>query len=158
MKDETLPKSLILKTKKEFEEVFEKGIKKSSGNLTTYSYLSEKPGLKFGFLVDKKIKKAVQRSEEHTSELQSLSRISYAVFCLKKKVHFFKPNQILILLIKIYQNSLALIFPPSCRFYPSCSVYGILALKKFGFLKGSRLTFKRVCKCHPFHPGGYDPV
>ncbi|OGC85317.1 MAG: membrane protein insertion efficiency factor YidD [candidate division Zixibacteria bacterium RBG_19FT_COMBO_42_43] len=64
----------------------------------------------------------------------------------------------LILLIKIYQNSIALIFPRSCRFYPSCSEYGILALKKFGLLKGSWLTLRRIFKCHPFHPGGYDPV
>lgn len=64
----------------------------------------------------------------------------------------------LILLIKIYQNSIALIFPRSCRFYPSCSEYGIQALKKFGFLRGIWLTLKRIFKCHPFHPGGYDPV
>ncbi len=68
------------------------------------------------------------------------------------------PNHTFIFLIRIYQNSLALIFPSSCRFYPSCSNYGIQALKKFGLIKGSWLTFKRICKCHPFHPGGYDPI
>ncbi|OGC75633.1 MAG: membrane protein insertion efficiency factor YidD [candidate division Zixibacteria bacterium RBG_16_40_9] len=64
----------------------------------------------------------------------------------------------MIFIIKIYQNSLGLIFPNSCRFYPSCSEYGILALEKFGLLKGIWLIVKRISKCHPFHPGGYDPV
>lgn len=64
----------------------------------------------------------------------------------------------LILLITLYQNSIALIFPRSCRFYPSCSEYGMLALKKFGLIKGSWLSIKRIGKCHPFHPGGYDPI
>jgi len=75
------------------------------------------------------------------------------------RLNLFKlPSNQLIFLIKIYQNTLALIFPRSCRFYPSCSEYGILALKKFGTVKGSWLTIKRIGKCHPFHPGGYDPV
>ncbi|MDR0291489.1 MAG: membrane protein insertion efficiency factor YidD [Elusimicrobium sp.] len=46
----------------------------------------------------------------------------------------------------------------ACRFYPSCTQYAREALLKYGFLKGSRLAAVRVCKCHPFHPGGYDPV
>lgn len=70
----------------------------------------------------------------------------------------FKPNQIFILAIRIYQNSLALIFPRSCRFYPSCSEYGILALRKFGLFKGMWLIIKRISKCHPWHSGGYDPI
>jgi len=75
------------------------------------------------------------------------------------RLNLFKlPSNLLIFLIKIYQNTLALIFSRSCRFYPSCSEYGILALKKFGTVKGSWLTIKRIGKCHPFHPGGYDPV
>jgi putative membrane protein insertion efficiency factor len=49
-------------------------------------------------------------------------------------------------------------FGPSCRFYPTCSAYAIEALQKKGALKGSWLTIKRLLKCHPFHPGGYDPV
>ena len=49
-------------------------------------------------------------------------------------------------------------FGPKCRFYPTCSAYAIEALQKKGALKGSWLTIKRLAKCHPFHPGGYDPV
>ncbi|GAB3061652.1 hypothetical protein JCM19029_05570 [Salinicoccus sesuvii] len=49
-------------------------------------------------------------------------------------------------------------FPPSCRFNPTCSNYGIEAVQEHGALKGGYLTTKRILKCHPFHPGGYDPV
>lgn len=47
---------------------------------------------------------------------------------------------------------------PSCRFVPSCSNYAIEAYEKHGFIRGSILTLRRLLKCHPFHPGGYDPV
>lgn len=61
-------------------------------------------------------------------------------------------------LIRLYQLSLSRIMPPSCRFTPSCSHYGYEAIEKYGALKGSWLAAKRVSRCHPFHPGGYDPV
>jgi uncharacterized protein len=48
--------------------------------------------------------------------------------------------------------------PSSCRFYPSCSEYGVQAIQKYGIFKGSWLTIKRIGRCQPFHPGGYDPV
>jgi putative membrane protein insertion efficiency factor len=63
-----------------------------------------------------------------------------------------------IFLIKVYQRTLSRVMPPSCRFYPSCSEYGAQALQKYGVLKGGWLTVKRVARCHPFNPGGYDPV
>jgi len=50
------------------------------------------------------------------------------------------------------------VLPSSCRFTPSCSEYSIEALKEYGAFKGSYLAIKRILKCHPFHPGGYDPV
>lgn len=64
----------------------------------------------------------------------------------------------IITLIKFYQISFRFLFPPSCRFYPSCSEYSISALKKYGFLKGGWLVVKRIIRCNPFNPGGYDPV
>lgn len=60
-------------------------------------------------------------------------------------------------LIKIYQKISALT-PPTCRFTPTCSEYTKQAIKKYGVLKGSWLGIKRICKCHPFNEGGYDPV
>ena len=63
-----------------------------------------------------------------------------------------------IFLIKVYQRTLSRVMPPSCRFYPSCSEYGVQALQKYGIFKGGWLTVKRIARCHPFNPGGYDPV
>ncbi|MFQ5797109.1 MAG: membrane protein insertion efficiency factor YidD [Bacteroidota bacterium] len=61
--------------------------------------------------------------------------------------------------IKFYQRFLSLLLPPnSCRFYPTCSSYSLEAFSKRGFLLGMWLTAKRVGRCHPFHPGGFDPV
>ena len=61
-------------------------------------------------------------------------------------------------LIRLYQQTLSRIGPPACRFEPSCSEYGYEAIQKYGALKGSWLAIKRVARCHPFNPGGYDPV
>lgn len=66
-------------------------------------------------------------------------------------------KRLIILLIKGYQK-VSLFKKPSCRFYPSCSNYAIEAVEKYGALKGGWLAFKRILRCHPFHPGGYDPV
>ncbi len=60
-------------------------------------------------------------------------------------------------LIKIYQT-ISKLTPPVCRFYPTCSEYMKQAIIKYGVLKGGFLGIKRILKCHPFHPGGYDPV
>ncbi|WP_407059693.1 membrane protein insertion efficiency factor YidD [Geobacillus vulcani] len=64
----------------------------------------------------------------------------------------------MIALIRFYQRFLSPLKPPTCRFYPTCSNYGIEAIRRFGALKGGWLTTKRILKCHPFHPGGFDPV
>jgi putative membrane protein insertion efficiency factor len=61
-------------------------------------------------------------------------------------------------LIEFYQKYISPMKKPSCRFYPTCSQYAIDALNKYGFIKGTYLSVKRILKCHPFHPGGYDPV
>lgn len=60
--------------------------------------------------------------------------------------------------IRFYQKGISPITPPSCRFYPTCSHYGLEALRRFGAVKGTYLTIKRLLKCHPFHPGGIDLV
>lgn len=61
-------------------------------------------------------------------------------------------------LIRFYQIAISPIKPPTCRFYPTCSHYGLEAVQRYGALKGGWLTIRRISKCHPFHPGGFDPV
>lgn len=65
---------------------------------------------------------------------------------------------ILIALVRGYQLAISPIFPASCRYYPSCSAYALEALERYGSIKGMRLTLSRILRCHPFRPGGYDPV
>lgn len=60
--------------------------------------------------------------------------------------------------IHVYRKYISPLTPPSCRFYPTCSQYALEALEEHGALKGSWLAAKRIAKCHPFHPGGIDPV
>ncbi|MDQ0220266.1 membrane protein insertion efficiency factor YidD [Peribacillus cavernae] len=67
-------------------------------------------------------------------------------------------KKLLIGIIRFYQVAISPLTPPTCRFYPTCSHYGLEAIKRFGPVKGSWLTIKRILKCHPFHPGGIDPV
>ncbi|MHB8063859.1 MAG: membrane protein insertion efficiency factor YidD [Ruminiclostridium sp.] len=65
----------------------------------------------------------------------------------------------LISLVRFYQKVLSpLKMKPTCRFYPTCSQYAIDAIMKYGCFKGGYMAIKRILKCHPFHPGGYDPV
>lgn len=65
---------------------------------------------------------------------------------------------ILILIVRLYKYLISPLLPGSCRFVPSCSEYCIEALRKYGAVKGSYLSIKRVARCNPFHPGGFDPV
>nr|HID59078.1 membrane protein insertion efficiency factor YidD [Desulfobacterales bacterium] len=68
------------------------------------------------------------------------------------------PEQSLVAIIRAYQYILSPLFPPACRFYPTCSEYSCQAIKRYGVLKGSWISIRRIMRCHPFHPGGYDPV
>jgi hypothetical protein len=61
-------------------------------------------------------------------------------------------------LIRFYQNTFSSVLPPTCRFEPSCSQYAYEAVEKYGVLKGGWLALKRLSRCHPLNPGGYDPV
>lgn len=67
-------------------------------------------------------------------------------------------NQVLITVIKGYRLFLSPLKPPCCRFVPTCSEYALMALQKYGAVRGTVMALKRIIRCHPFHPGGYDPV
>ena len=70
-------------------------------------------------------------------------------------------KKISILLIKIYKKLFSPVLSEMgihCKYYPTCSEYTMQAIEKYGFFKGCFLGIKRILKCHPFHPGGYDPV
>lgn len=65
---------------------------------------------------------------------------------------------LLIGIIKFYQKAISPFRPPTCRFLPTCSQYGLEAVQRFGAIKGGYLAIKRISKCHPLHPGGIDLV
>jgi putative membrane protein insertion efficiency factor len=67
-------------------------------------------------------------------------------------------KKILIFIINIYRRFISPIKTGKCRFYPTCSEYAVQSIEKYGAAKGMLMAVKRVLKCHPFHPGGYDPV
>ena len=67
-------------------------------------------------------------------------------------------KRLMLLLSRFYQKAISPLFPPRCRFYPTCSAYAFTAIERFGALRGGYLALRRILKCHPFHPGGYDPV
>lgn len=67
-------------------------------------------------------------------------------------------KKLIIWLIRSYRVLISPLFPPSCRFHPTCSQYAIDAVERFGVWRGSALAIRRVLRCHPFQAGGYDPV
>ena len=71
---------------------------------------------------------------------------------------FHKMQYILVSLITVYRTCISPFFPPTCRFYPTCSEYSIQAILKYGAFKGSWLAIYRILRCHPFSKGGYDPL
>jgi hypothetical protein len=60
--------------------------------------------------------------------------------------------------IQFYQYFISPLKVPSCRFYPTCSAYALQAIEKYGIGKGLLMSLKRIGRCHPWHPGGYDPI
>ncbi|HBY98184.1 MAG: membrane protein insertion efficiency factor YidD [Ardenticatenaceae bacterium] len=67
-------------------------------------------------------------------------------------------NVVLIALIRFYQRFISPLLGQNCRYQPTCSNYALQAIQKYGAAKGSWLAVRRIARCHPFHPGGYDPV
>ena len=67
-------------------------------------------------------------------------------------------KQLLRAVLRVYQYAIRPLIGANCRFYPSCSDYALEAIDRHGAARGTLLAAKRLCKCHPYHPGGYDPV
>jgi putative membrane protein insertion efficiency factor len=67
-------------------------------------------------------------------------------------------KNVLVLFIRGYQLWISPLFPAACRYYPTCSAYAIEAIEKHGAVSGSWMAARRIARCHPFRPGGYDPV
>ncbi|MBV9957845.1 MAG: membrane protein insertion efficiency factor YidD [Acidobacteria bacterium] len=67
-------------------------------------------------------------------------------------------RSILVWLLKFYKAAISPWLPPSCRFVPTCSEYAREAIERYGAVRGSWMGARRLLRCHPFHPGGYDPV
>jgi putative membrane protein insertion efficiency factor len=68
------------------------------------------------------------------------------------------PAMVLIALIGVYRRLISPLLAPHCRFVPSCSEYAVMALQRHGLVRGVYLAVRRLLRCHPFHPGGFDPV
>lgn len=68
------------------------------------------------------------------------------------------PARTLVWALGVYKRVLSPLLPPACRFHPTCSVYAAEAIARRGLLRGSLLALRRLTRCHPFHPGGFDPV
>jgi putative membrane protein insertion efficiency factor len=68
------------------------------------------------------------------------------------------PTRLGIWCVSAYREYVSPALPPSCRYRPTCSEYTLRAIRKYGLLRGGWLGIKRICRCHPFHSGGHDPV
>jgi putative membrane protein insertion efficiency factor len=79
-------------------------------------------------------------------------------FPVHRSRFFSWPRGLLAGLIRLYRLVVSPALPPACRFTPSCSAYALEAVTRYGVLRGSWLAGRRLLRCHPFHPGGFDPV
>ncbi|MCX8642079.1 MULTISPECIES: membrane protein insertion efficiency factor YidD [unclassified Gilliamella] len=95
-----------------------------------------------------------------STNYRKTKRIDKIVLIIKQHIIACKTLivNIFILFIRFYQRIISPLFGPKCRFTPTCSQYAIIALRRFGVIKGGWLTVKRVLKCHPLHEGGEDLV
>ncbi|MCK5243131.1 membrane protein insertion efficiency factor YidD [bacterium] len=67
-------------------------------------------------------------------------------------------KNVVVKILKLYKKYISAFLPPACRFVPTCSEYTAIAVERYGIIKGFGLGVKRILRCHPWSPGGYDPV
>jgi len=67
-------------------------------------------------------------------------------------------TRVMVLLLRFYKRFISPLLPPACRFTPTCSEYAMEAIGRFGPFRGGWMSLRRLLRCHPFHPGGHDPV
>lgn len=89
---------------------------------------------------------------------RSGGRTKTALHFMKRQTTIGLLREGMIILIRFYQHTFSILFGPCCRFTPSCSAYAMQSIQRFGVIGGTYLALKRLVKCHPLHPGGYDPV
>ena len=95
-----------------------------------------------------------------SANLQKTKKLNKLLLFIKQHVYAVKYMivNVFVFIIKLYQHVISPLLGPKCRFTPSCSLYAIIAFRRFGLIKGGWLTLKRVLKCHPLHEGGEDFV
>lgn len=98
-------------------------------------------------------RKHEQQRKHHVAERSEITRSRNGA-----AVALRIPSLALRLAIRGYQVAISPVLPPACRYYPTCSNYAIEAIEKYGALRGGWMAARRIGRCHPFSPGGYDPV
>ena len=153
-------KESTLRNQLDFKVVYNKGKSKVSRFMVI---IYKKNGLKYSrlaYVSSKKVGNSVRRNRsrrlmrEAYRLLGSRQVRSFTMIKLLKNII----KRILIIIIRGYQKFISPLFPSTCRFYPTCSTYFIQALEKYGPFKGTYLGIKRILRCHPGNPGGYDPL
>lgn len=99
---------------------------------------------------------AAEQSSTDTND--AYREVTLEAYSQRARVKQALLDRLMIGAIRFYQLAISPALPPSCRFYPTCSEYTLQAIAKYGALKGLWLGVRRIARCHPFHPGGYDPV
>lgn len=99
---------------------------------------------------------AAEQSSTDTND--AYREVTLEAYSQRARVKQALLDRLMIGAIRFYQLAISPALPPSCRFYPTCSEYMLQAIAKHGALKGLWLGVRRIARCHPFHPGGYDPV
>jgi putative membrane protein insertion efficiency factor len=88
----------------------------------------------------------------------STAELSPAITSAVDRARSHPIRRALVLLIHLYRRLISPLLGPVCRFYPSCSCYAATAIERHGVLRGGGMALRRICRCHPFNPGGVDPV